>query len=187
MSDFSNHEALVPNDPPKKKRGRPLGVKNKPKQGDGRWMGKAAMQGVALAGTLPPVSDVPLSLRDLTDDDYGYLVRQIGDGDAKAADELRWAAKYAFYHPAEIDPSTVPSRAAVLLLKIVHDDKQRFFEQYTKLLPSKTQIEASERFRDDGRNALSALEAFAADIAAEATEGDQSEPPVAQEAAGMGG
>jgi hypothetical protein len=149
-------------------------------------MGKAAMNSAAALGALPPSGE--RSLSGIEDDDYRSLALMVPtDRDSKTTEELRWAARYAFCHPAEINPEDVPSRTAILLLQIAQSDKQKFFEQWVKLLPSKQQVDIMEKFKDDGRNALTALDAFWSDIDEEAAQESQGEPGLAQEAAGAGG
>lgn len=124
-------------------------------------------------------------LAELTDDDYQFLSVQVGDQDAKAAEDVRWAAKYRFFHPADIDPATVPSRAAVTLLQIAQQDPGKFIEQWSKLLPSRQQIDMQEKFSDDGREALDKLQAVILD--AQGSQGVHGEPGVpAADSPGVG-
>jgi len=91
-------------------------------------------------------------------DPYGELASIAPQGSCSE----REAANFVFEHAAvpveKIDPSAVPSKGAVGLLKWVQSSPSNaasFYSQiWAKLMPTKSQLDAEARFSDDGKEEL---------------------------------
>lgn len=77
-----------------------------------------------------------------------------------------WVFENAFSDAADIDVDSVPSRGAVGLLEWVQKGAANYSQFiatiWSKLLPTKGQLDAEARFADDGRVQLAMLDEFEA-------------------------
>jgi hypothetical protein len=82
------------------------------------------------------------------------------DGGASTPECVAWVAKHMMIK--DVQPSAAPSSEAWSMLCWARRNNQneaQFWGQiYTKLLPSRSQLDAEQRFRDDGRKVLGILE-----------------------------
>jgi hypothetical protein len=79
-----------------------------------------------------------------------------------------WVFANALTPPEAIDPTEVPGTGAIRLLKFVQSSENNYKDFLmgfaSKLLPSKGELDAAERFSDDGREIFSMLEDFEASL-----------------------
>lgn len=93
---------------------------------------------------------------------------------ARVAGELsviRWVADNFYVDPVNIESGKVPSVAALNWLRYLQEDDSShagFWSQYSRLLPSKTQMEQDAARRDDGRAIFDLLDKIEAEQVAEA-------------------
>lgn len=118
----------------------------------------AGEDAVAETATVP-ASVVARGMRSLT--------RQIPIGRvASMRTVAEWVFEHAFTGIDEIDPDGVPNRGALGLLEWVQKGAANYslFLQsiWSKMLPTKTQLETEARFSDDGREQLLMLAEFEA-------------------------
>lgn len=93
---------------------------------------------------------------------------------ASERDEIRWATANIYVPLDQIDLTTVPSMAAVSLLRTYRDRPDQLFDKlYTKILPSKEEVNRLSLGSDDGVELVEYLETIAA--AAEAARKDPAE------------
>src|SRR5687767_1531292 len=109
------------------------------KKGSSNRRGKQVVEALKQMDAAPPPEFVPLA--EITDHDYFKLAVQVSEADGKAAKDVAWAAKYRLFHPRDIDPRTVPSRTAVTLLELAQKNLDKFIEQWSKLLPTRQQLD----------------------------------------------
>ena len=83
-----------------------------------------------------------------------------GDAGASTPECVSWVAKHMMVK--DVQPAQAPSSEAWSMLCWARRNNQneaQFWGQiYTKLLPSKSQLDAEQRFKDDGRKVLSIIE-----------------------------
>lgn len=86
---------------------------------------------------------------------------------ADAYEVARWVADRMATGPSEIDPASVPSRGALVMLFNVQNEPggyDKFIRDVlTKTMPKQSQIDAAAKSHDDNRPILSRLEAFEAE------------------------
>lgn len=86
---------------------------------------------------------------------------------ASERDEIRWACAYITSPLEDIPTDSVPSRAAVELLRAFRENPTDLFKSmYAKILPSKEEVNRLAKRSDDGEALLEHLYAVAAASAA---------------------
>lgn len=96
--------------------------------------------------------------------EFAELVTKIDR--AKASSELdimRWVLKHLLVSPAEMDPEEVPGLAAISVLKWVKSsgaNMSEFMRIWAKIIPTKSELEVQDRFRDNGQRQFALLDQF---------------------------
>jgi len=84
---------------------------------------------------------------------------------ATARAQVEWVHATIGTPVGDIDPNSVPSRGAINLLRFVETTAGglgSFYEKmWVRLLPSKAEIEAGERFKDDGKSVIDMIDKVA--------------------------
>ena len=142
------------------------------------WM-KESSEGFKSALGVLAKQDTPKSTPD--------LYHRIKHKTATPATVMHWVFNHAGLDLADIDPDSIPSPGALRLLEQVqssHASYDTFFNAYTKLLPSRTQLDAEARFQDDGREVFLRLAELEEELDADRPEGLGPEHPVPPPPAG---
>ena len=125
--------------------------------------------------SVTPVSASPPSIIEVTEnhlsptkmtigrpkkDPWANLARLVPQSKrANARLEAEWVHGHMLADADEIDVESIPSRGAIALLKEARRLTGVFYERiWSKLLPSRAQIEKSERLEDDGRDVIETIE-----------------------------
>lgn len=91
------------------------------------------------------------------------LVNAAENRKANSYDEIQWTAAHLLVDWNQINPEAVPSTAAVGLLQWAKRNMDEFFRTvYAKTVPSRTQLERAERFRDTGEDLTEFIETIQA-------------------------
>lgn len=105
---------------------------------------------------------------------HAELFHELRGKHAAPAAVMHWVFDHAGLDIESLDPTTIPSAGALkLLLAVKKDDTAylEFFRAYTKLLPTRQQIDSEARFHDDGRVVFEHLDAIEAELNADSTQG----------------
>lgn len=85
---------------------------------------------------------------------------EFASGNASTPECVSWVAKHMMVK--DVSPKDAPSSEAWSMLcwaKRNNQNEAQFWGQiYTKLLPSRSQLEAEDRYKDDGRKVLDIIE-----------------------------
>lgn len=110
------------------------------------------------------------------------LYSRIKHKTAPPATVMHWVFNHAGLELSDLDVDAIPSPGALKLLQRVQTSDaayDAFFAAYTKLLPSRTQLDAEARFQDDGRESFRLLDDLEAELNAgsQGTEGERGVSP----------
>lgn len=84
-------------------------------------------------------------------------------------DVVRWVLHNLLVSPSEMDPEEVPGMAAISVLKWVKQsgaNMSEFMRIWAKIIPSKSELEVQDRFRDTGKRQFDLLDQFDEQFAA---------------------
>lgn len=97
-------------------------------------------------------------------DPYSSLMAAAKRANASSErDEIRWAVANVYTPLDQIDLDSIPSCAAVNLLRAYRDRPEKLFDSlYTKILPSKDEVNRLAAGSDDGVALLEHLDAIRA-------------------------
>ena len=109
---------------------------------------------------LPPRPPEKMNVSRAKKDPWANLARSIPQSrKSSARAEAEWVHGHMLADADEVDIDTIPSRGAIALLKEAKRLPGVFYERiWSKLLPSRAQIENQERLEDDGRNVIGLIE-----------------------------
>jgi hypothetical protein len=95
-------------------------------------------------------------------DPYRRLLLAAPPGNCSEREAAQFVFEHAASEPADIDEAAVPSRGAVALLKWVHASPANasnfYTSMWTKLMPTKSQLDAEARYSDDGNRSIQLLD-----------------------------
>jgi hypothetical protein len=84
------------------------------------------------------------------------LASAVEVANADLVEEVQWVGAHRWTDPEDIDPATVPSKAAVCKLSAIQESSANYIEFLrtfeSKLLPDRKQIEHQSKWKDDGRS-----------------------------------
>jgi hypothetical protein len=106
--------------------------------------------------TKPPPAQVTR-----TPDHFSMLALSARGKKATAITNVSWVSNNLEIPPESIEEDGVPSPAAIALLRWAKKYQGDFFDLYSKLIPSRAQVENDLKFDDDGENVTAALRPFA--------------------------
>jgi hypothetical protein len=156
--------------------------------GDGSDDGEAAAGGAAdLITRFLPTNGA----RSASEAEWDKLVGKIDlSKTCSTLQSVTWVFDNAGVEPSRIDPTSVPSKGSLRMLKWVQTSDSNYNEFirsiWSKTIPSKTEIERAGRFSDDGRTQIALLDEFEMSIRLY-QEREAAEQGRAEESDGAGG
>lgn len=84
------------------------------------------------------------------------LTLQVKDRQSSELDDIRWVVANRLIHVSHLDSEEIPSASALSILEWAQASPSNFGDllrtNYSKLLPTKSELEYANRFADDGRD-----------------------------------